>query len=833
MSSERIVSALRRLFEKHRIIFWYDNKKELREDFDALEIPGIEKILLDNNEFSVKYRILREQPEQKFLLYHEGPQPEGVNNWLLDVQLAHGEFRTDQIAIWLSELELGIEFSGLAREHAEFFNSAKRRQTLDKLLKKDDTPSVVRLKMVAACSAAEPRVDEILESLLGELAVGKDEKVRQIERCKLDPFLWEQLKRYYGYASDSPSVRDFAIELFKSCYAMHTDGMVRLSSESLVFLRRWKDNVRHQTSFEKLSEECATILNIEEDLQKQDFRKLVELDYFRLIDKKILSHLVQEVTAQTISSGDCAQIVRQRRQSYWYGEFQHFYGAIDFGAQFVHALKEVDLVVDSVANGVQRYTQSWFKLDQIYRKFIYHVQKSGQPTLFGPLIDLIENHYSNTFVLKLNDAWQQCVDGMPVWDAAPLPLQNQFYNNWVQPFIDKEWKVCVVISDAMRYEVGEELLGLIRQEDRYDATIEPALSMLPSYTQLGMAALLPNKELAIADDESGTVLVDGMKSQGLANRTKILQQSCPTGATALKADTFLNMTRDESREVLRESSVVYIYHNRIDLTGDKRESEEKVFEATEETLQELIRIIKKLTAANASNLLVTADHGFLYQNRPIDESDFLAVEAKGDKILFRDRRFVLGKGLKTQPGLRSFSAESLQLQGDMEVQIPKSINRLRLKGSGSRFVHGGASLQEVVIPVLQINKKRTSDTSMVEVDIIRGSSSTITSGQLAVAFYQERPVDDKVQSRTLRAGIYTAGGELISDQHELIFDFIAESPRERELKVRFVLSREAEAANNQEVTLRLESPVTGTSHYSEYKTLKYLMRRSFTSDFDF
>jgi hypothetical protein len=45
----------------------------------------------------------------------------------------------------------------------------------------------------------------------------------------------------------------------------------------------------------------------------------------------------------------------------------------------------------------------------------------------------------------------------------------------------------------------------------------------------------------------------------------------------------------------------------------------------------------------------------------------------------------------------------------VEVQIPKSINRLRLKGSGSRFVHGGASLQEVVIPVLKINKKRQSD----------------------------------------------------------------------------------------------------------------------------
>lgn len=47
------------------------------------------------------------------------------------------------------------------------------------------------------------------------------------------------------------------------------------------------------------------------------------------------------------------------------------------------------------------------------------------------------------------------------------------------------------------------------------------------------------------------------------------------------------------------------------------------------------------------------------------------------------------------------------------MQIPKSINRLRLKGSGSRFVHGGATLQEVVIPVISINKKRQSDVGKV------------------------------------------------------------------------------------------------------------------------
>jgi len=201
--------------------------------------------------------------------------------------------------------------------------------------------------------------------------------------------------------------------------------------------------------------------------------------------------------------------------------------------------------------------------------------------------------------------------------------------------------------------------------------------------------------------------------------------------------------------------------------------------------------------------------------------------------VFRDRRFVLGKGLAENAGLRKFSAAQIGLQGDMEIQIPKSINRLRLRGSGSRYVHGGATLQETVVPILQINKKRQSDISIVEVDILRGATSVITSGQLAVVFYQTRPVSDKVRQRALRIGIYSQSGELVSDRHDLVFDMESENPRERELPVRFVLTQKADAVNGQEVILRMEERLAGTSHYREYRTVRYLMRRSFKSDFDF
>lgn len=88
-----------------------------------------------------------------------------------------------------------------------------------------------------------------------------------------------------------------------------------------------------------------------------------------------------------------------------------------------------------------------------------------------------------------------------------------------------------------------------------------------------------------------------------------------------------------------------------------------------------------------------------YQNHALEDSDFVSSEPEGTEILYTDRRFVLGRGLRDNSSFKTWQPDQLGLTGTLQVQIPKSINRLRLKGSGSRFVHGGATLQEVVIPV--------------------------------------------------------------------------------------------------------------------------------------
>lgn len=831
MSNDRIQAALSAVFEKHRIVFWNDTKSELRDEYEALALEGVEKIELNNNEYGVKYRVLREAPEQRFLLYREGPVPEDVDNWLLDVALAHGEFRTDQTAIWLSELELGYEFSNITQQHPEFFAAASRRQALKHLLTNEDTHSQIRLKMLAVCVGSTPSLDAVLERLLGAAAEGDETEFKRIERCQLHTFFWEQLERIFNYQSSAPSIADFAIELFKSCYAMALHEEHTLNNHALVFLSRWKDSRQFAASFEHWSDECAQVLGIENDLANRDFRQLMQVDYFELVDKKIISDLVPAVASNTVPADEVSEWVRQRRQTHWYAHFEHLYEAIDYGAEFVQMLSQANLAMQSFAQAVEVYSTTWFKLDQLYRKCIHHALSSGQASLMSGLTEQIENLYTNNYLLKLGDALQPHIAHLEKWSASPVALQKDFCATWVQPYQRRGHRVCVIISDALRYEIGEELLRVVRQEDRYNAKIQPMLSMLPSYTQLGMAALLPNDTLTVEDN--GYVQVDGKSSRGLDARNAILNTAFEGRGAALKADQFMAMDRTQSRGFLKDNDVIYLYHDRIDHTGDALASEGRAFQAAEDTLDDLLRLVKKLTAANANNILITADHGFIYQNQALDESDFLgdAISKTGETS--RSRRFRLGRGLEQYAGLQSFTTEQLGLAGDIEVQIPKSINRMRVSGSGSRFVHGGATLQEVVVPVLHINKGRQSDVSTVEVDIIRGGSSVITSGQHAVSLYQEAPISDKVHPRHLRIGLYSLTGELISDVHELIFDIDSDNPRDREVHLRLVLSSEADNFNNQDVVLKLEGKHGSTTHYVEYKSQRYTLRRSFTTDFDF
>jgi uncharacterized protein (TIGR02687 family) len=832
--SDRIAASLRRLFEEHRIVFWYDADRDMRAEFDGADLEGVTKLEIANNEFGLKLRLLRQESEARFLLFKDGPEPPMAENWLLDVQLATVVFKADQAAIWLAELGLPLQFEAVVRGHLEFFRSKARVDALKRLMQPADTQTQMRLRMLAVCAGVEGGLDTVVEGLLGELAVGRDDALRLIERSDLTGFLWTQVAQAYGYQSPEPDFEDFAIALFQSAYARALGEEGKLNAEALLVFRRWKNNRHWAEAFEELSARYRDLLNIPKDLAKRDFRTVVGIDHFEEIDRHIIRQIVQAMSSQTVSAPEVLNWVRERRQSHWYPTYEDIYQAIGFATEFQQALAEANLGMTNPAEGVRRYVTSWYRLDQLYRKFIYHMQKSGQASLLADLYTAVENRYTNSFVLAMNDAWQDQIAGLAEWKIPGFAAQADFYRDQAAEYRRKDQKVVVIISDALRYEVAEECLRRIRALDRFDAELKPMISALPSYTQLGMAALLPHNGLSMAEDGSGDILAGGENTKGTAAREKLLAAGrAGDSAKALKAEDVMNMRTDEGKALFRDNHIVYVYHNRIDAIGDKLQTEDKLPEAAEDAIEDLTKLVRKLTSANFSNILITADHGFLYQHRALDDADFAIADPQGEDILFRNRRFVIGRGLAPTSGMKHFPAKALGLSGDLDVLIPNSINRMRVKGAGSRFVHGGASLQEVVIPVIRVGKQREADVGQVEVQIFVTGKSLISSGQTAVTLYQAQPVSEKMRARELLVGIYALDGTLISDEYPLTFDFRSDNAREREMPRKFLLSREAERFNNQDVVLKLRERVGKTSHYQDYAGHRFQLRRGITSDFDF
>jgi hypothetical protein len=127
----------------------------MREEFDAAALPDVVKVRIANNQFGLKYRMLRAEPKASFLLYRDGARPDDIHNWLLDIELAHGAFRADQIALWRADLALPERFDALLSAHREFFRAAKRLEKLKARLRNDDTETMVRLRMLAISAGSD------------------------------------------------------------------------------------------------------------------------------------------------------------------------------------------------------------------------------------------------------------------------------------------------------------------------------------------------------------------------------------------------------------------------------------------------------------------------------------------------------------------------------------------------------------------------------------------------------------------------------------------------------------------------------------------------------
>lgn len=830
MSQQRLIESLTRLFATNPVVFWHDVEGEFAADVEGLKLDGVQVVRLDTTP-ALRVKIDMEQCAGKsWLMYSTKPEPEPAKDWLLDVRLRSKAFRADSMSILLEDLGLATQaLRHHLKDRAKFLRAKDRVEKLKRVVLPGDAALDLDRKMMAILTRADqPELFAILQRLLGSMVadgvadLSSEPKFWQdIVANDLAPSFWVMVQAQLGYADTSPSLRDLLLRILVTDFCRSLDGVAPKQLEHLalpdralapnasVFVARWRSDMAHFPQYNALAQAVAHELELSALIAGQGAEQLADCMTFEDVELRVVQDLKQRIVSGAGANMDVVHaLIARRRDGHWANPLlasannrtralAACYDALSAAADFF-ALKARHAAGFSFVDAGSAYAQyrdELFRFDQLYRHFhtaADTVEPEGWAVLHG-LRETIEGVYTGWFIPHLSTAWGKVVEGpqglLRTWTLPEVTPQQAFFDRKVMPLFEAGIKrVFVVISDALRYEVAHELVQLTNSKSRFKASLEDMLGVLPSYTALGMAALLPHQTLAYRESANLDVLADDHLVATLEQRSEHLK---PFGGLAVRAEDLMSLGKEKGRELVREQRLIYVYHDRIDMTGDKQGSETKTFEAAAQTVQELSQLLGFIiNSLNGSTVLVTADHGFIYQDAPLDGVDKSTLEEKPAGTLKAKKRYLLGQNLGTSPKAWSgntFVTAGTTTEGSLDFWVPKGASRFHFAG-GARFVHGSAMPQEVVVPLIKVRESEadSAKTRYVSISLLGASHKVVTSTQ-RFEFIQTDAVSERVLARSVVVSLRD-GEKPISDEQSLTFDSTSQLLEERKRSVFLTVS---------------------------------------------
>jgi len=245
------------------------------------------------------------------------------------------------------------------------------------------------------------------------------------------------------------------------------------------------------------------------------------------------------------------------------------------------------------------------------------------------------------------------------------------------------------------------------------------------------------------------------------------------------------MKQADLRSIFTGQDVVYIYHNQIDARGDKAASENEVFTACEEAIEEIYTLIKRIASqANTYHFIVTADHGFIYKRDKIQATDKIAGAASKSNSVGQ-RYSISAEEIKADGVCHTTVGKVLGSVDERIVSFPLASDIFKVAGAGQNYVHGGCSPQEMLVPMIDVKvDKGKKETSLAEIALV-SLTSKITNLITTLDFVQTEPVSDIVKETSYRVYFISDNNEKISNENIVIADKKDKDTTKRMFRLRF------------------------------------------------
>lgn len=853
MNLKEITRVLQEIFnkeltegKKRHIVFWYDEEGEFTDEIDELALDGVRIWrLTENNYFATKYELEKVDLNSHFLIYSAMPKPTPRENWLIDVLKYSTEFSTDRTTVIMRNL--GIKEDSLRpvfKKYTKFFKSNERTARFEALNIKNYTEEIVDLAVLSVlCKVNKCSLEEVLKALFKEMLQEEKKLWEAIEKYGDTNAFWNLVEKYYGYNLSDKSLEKLFIFFIVTSLSETLQSPIPetwknyISSERtncVVFMDHFMNHVVDKERYDELAVVFEEKMNVKSYIKEWDINDFLQCDLFPIFDETIIERLAAQVSSGIEEFEQQTAVILARRTLHWYSQFKQEYEALYWAIQLLKKYSDIgkNIKRDSTYNMLQRYVTDYYEIDKAYRKFYSAFDRAQYKERLESVQEYIENTYTNGYLDELAIHWSNSVEEelLNGWCIDGIEQQTDFYRTFIQPHLSKDERVFVVISDALRYEAAKELCDQLNIERKASTEITFMQGVIPSFTKLGMASLLPHKNIEL--DEQMNVIVNGINSLTTANREKILLQYHPD-AIAVQYDDIIDMNRKKFRELFSGKKLIYIYHNQIDAKGDHAATEREVFQAVDETIEELKQLINHLVNdLSATNIYITADHGFIYKRGRLQERD--KISAKVDNPDVDNRRFIITNKAEHIEGTLTFTMKNLfEKDNERYVIVPRGTNRFKKQGAGANYVHGGVMPQEIVIPVIKFKNDRSKSekNAVRKVEVrLTNISRKITNMITYLEFFQTEKVEDKKIPLRLKLYFIDEEGNRISNENIIIADSQSANPAHRTYREKFVL-RNMQYDKTKKYYLILEDEEETVEKI--YEKIPFIIDLAFSSDFGF
>ena len=235
-------------------------------------------------------------------------------------------------------------------------------------------------------------------------------------------------------------------------------------------------------------------------------------------------------------------------------------------------------------------------------------------------------------------------------------------------------------------------------------------------------------------------------------------------------------------------------------------------------------LIKRLRdQGNFAKIYITADHGFIYKRDKLKEHDKVNLDSLSEK---KHKRFIISENPLDIDGAVSIPMDYLNM--GLYANVPIGADVFKAQGAGLNFVHGGASLEECIIPLLEVRAgKGAKNQRTVELQLI-STNNKITNHDVMLTFFQKENVSQDVLP--LEASVYFVDDDnnKISGDAIIFADKNSDSAEDREFKEKFrLLQKQYDKSKNYYLIIRdLKEDV-------EVERIPFTIDMAFQDGFDF